>query len=88
MDLGDAPLLGELAELGPPARRVDVDAVGQVAPDGVEEALGVGLAGELSGFLGPARVLAPPRSVAAVGPLVDAGHCVFDPLFRTYFGPQ
>jgi hypothetical protein len=74
VDLGRAPLLGVIPEQHPAAGRVYVHAVGQVAPDGVEEELGVALAGELAGLLGPSGVLPPPGPVPAVGTLVDAGH--------------
>lgn len=74
VDLGRAPLLGVVAEQRPAAGGVDVEAVGQVAPDGVEEELGVALAGELAGLLGPSGVLPSPGPVPAVGALVDAGH--------------
>ena len=74
VDLGGAPLLGVVPKQRPPAGGVDVGAMGQVAADGVEEALGVALARELAGLLRPAGILPPPGPIPAVGTLVDARH--------------
>ena len=51
VDLHRPPPLGVLLEQRPAAGGVDVHAVGQVAPDGVEEQLGVALAGEVADLL-------------------------------------
>jgi hypothetical protein len=68
------PRLGVLLEERPCPRRVDADATGQVPPDAVEEVLGVPLAGELAGLLGPSGVLPPTGPVGPVRPFIDACH--------------
>jgi hypothetical protein len=60
VDLGGTPLLGVLLKQGAAAGGVDVHPVGDVAADGVEEALGVALLGEVANLLRTAGVLAPP----------------------------
>ena len=72
MDLTRSPLLGVLLEQRPAAVGVDIEAVGDVAADAVEESHRVALPGELAGLLRTARVLPPPRSVP---PVRDACRC-------------
>lgn len=74
MDLAEPLLLGVVAEGDEAAGRVGVPSVGEVAPDGVEEELGLLLAAELLRLLRPSGVLAPPRPVVAVLSFVDARH--------------
>jgi hypothetical protein len=87
VNLGGTPFLGVVAEHCPAASRVDVEPVGQVAADGVEEPLGVALAGELAGPLGAAGVLPPPGPVPPVGSLVDARHRPSSLSVRADLGP-
>ena len=92
VNLGRAQLLGVLHEQRAAAGGVDVHAVGDVAPDGVEEALCIALAGEVANLLRPARGLPPSGSVVPVRPLVDARHqpasLSVDPSERPGFSPQ
>lgn len=74
VDLDQSPTLGILPEQRPAAGGADVHAVGEVAPEGVEEPLGVALAGEVADLLGAARVLPPSSAVPPVWTLVDARH--------------
>lgn len=74
MELPGPPSFGEVAEGRSVARGVDVHPAGEVAADGVEEPLGVGLPNELPRVLRAAGELPPPCPVPTVGPLVDAGH--------------
>ena len=92
---GRPPRLGVGPEERSPAVRVDVDAAGEIASDGVEKPLGVALAPELPRSLRTARVLAPPGPVSTVGPLVDARHNPSldgskspDPVLKKSSGPQ
>jgi len=83
VDLSGPPLLGVVPKHDSPGGRVDIEAVGQVAADPVEEAVGVSLPVEMPGLLGPTRVLPPPGPVAPVRPPVDARHgSPFTPLAR------
>ncbi|HEX8769164.1 MAG TPA: hypothetical protein VF711_00195 [Acidimicrobiales bacterium] len=83
VDLNGAPLLGVVAKQRAAPGRVDVETVGQVSAQAVEEQVGVFLAEELPGLLGPVGVLPPPGPVPAVGPLLDARHGCLKPPFRT-----
>jgi len=74
VDLAEAPLFGIVTEGDEAAGRVDVPSVGEVAPDGVEEELGVLLAAELLRLLRRSGLLAPPRPVVPVLSFVDARH--------------
>lgn len=65
VDLDDPPGLGDVAEQHPGPGRVDVEPVGQVAPDPVQEPFGIPLAVELPGPLRSAGVLPPPGPIAA-----------------------
>ena len=53
VDLADPPLLGVLLEQRAAAGGIDVQPAGDVAPDGVEETIGVALAVEVAGLLRP-----------------------------------
>ena len=52
VDLSRPPRFGELAKQRARARRIDVEAVGEVAPDAVEELLSVALTVEVARLLG------------------------------------
>jgi hypothetical protein len=72
--LGGSPRLGIILEERPCPGRVDVDALGQVPPDTVEERLGVALAGELASLLWASRVLPPTNPITPVYSFIDAWH--------------
>jgi hypothetical protein len=82
VDLCRPPLLGVVPKHDTPAGRVDVEAVGQIPADPIEEAVGVSLPVEVPGLLGRSGVLPPPGPVAPVRPPVDARHGSRSPLSR------
>lgn len=62
--------------------------MGEVAPDIIEQLLGVALPVEVARVLRAARVLAPPRRLPPVGPLVDAPHGASADSSGTDLSPQ
>ena len=93
--LADAPLLGIVPEGRLAAGRIDVDAMRDVAPHGVEEPVGVSFAVEVASLLRAARVLPPAGPVSHVRPLVDARHDASPPrsadpasVLKRSSGPQ
>ena len=83
VDLAEPPLLGVVTEGDEATGRVDVPSVGEVAPDGVEEELGLLLAAELLRLLGSSGVIAPARPVVTVLSSIDACHVPLRSLCTT-----
>ena len=80
-----APLLGIRLKEDSPTIWIHIAAVGEVGSDDIQEVICIHLAFELPGLLRSAGLFTPPRSVAAVGALVDACHGV---LLRTGDPPR
>ncbi|MGZ4701472.1 MAG: hypothetical protein ACXV98_09690 [Ilumatobacteraceae bacterium] len=72
MELTHPPPLRVLLERCSATVRVDIEAVGDVALDAVEESYGVDLPSELARLLSTAAELPPASAVPAVRTLVDA----------------